>query len=1035
MRSDLLKYTFLPLPMPRDSLLKPLYVVVFFGLFLLYLTAYSYLRSDLRGADRPECRVVYMYPSYARIKSFDESHTKYASKFSLYLYREQGLDSIPADEKEGFKTLDGIPALFIPGNAGSYRQARSIAAEVSNLYFDANINVVDNPNMKNYDFFGADFNEDYTAFHGRTLVDQAEYLNEAIGFILLLYSNNPNPPTSVLILAHSMGGIVARVLPTLPNYIPGSINTIMTLSSPHSAAPLTFDGDILKVYLAVDRFWHEAFNSPSSLVPGIAYERLHNVSLISITGGALDSILPADYTTLGFLVPPTNGFTVFTSGIPDVWTPMDHLAIVWCRQLRRLILKILLEIADVTSPHRTYPLEKRMAIMKKHLLTGFEPYAKNDSLLNPSANSPEFTIKFDRDNSATVENTYKSDKSSGDLFHIFSFASTTQPVFQLVTGTELEFNPHEIFSSLSLLLCRDHVTSSDSTAETIDISTKEEVQSLTCRDYSHKLNSIPRSDPHVHSLLDSSFDGEASPFHALRLDPEDLVEYNLALLIRGNLDPQSFIVAQLTSLDATSIKIKDSLPSLAIRGANITIPRSRSMAINLDFQGAWSSLLSYRLTYDGLGNSHGDFFEPFIRQWKVSPFETKWHVNIRENSQLYITIHGIAPFTPFDKNLDSEGVNLEFWLDPSGDMREEKEDTPIHVLLTVDWLQSLRLLVLRYRLAVVSQCLAVSLAVFIIQILAFQGTGRFPDFFHGLLKLCEKRIIIPLFLFLIVLTPLTKIRGVQLFLDMIDPVVLQDPNEINLSMHHDFDFNSFFLGLEETGLSFLGCLFLLMAIAINFVLFYLLSLVQSGIKYAGHLIFRLKGPAQIEKKSTNPPVARKLLLATMVLVLVPIYLPYQFAFVISLFIQAITTIKLLLSGELKHAWNYHMSVLIMMLWVLPISIPILIVFVHNLNIKWSTPFSSHHNFLAVAPILAMTELHNFFPTTLPWVGDNVEGKPSTDKMRYKVTIGLLVYTSLYCVVYGIRHAFWLHHLFNFWCCWSTLMLGQAITLPKGVKKQ
>lgn len=1020
--------------MPRDTRLKPLYVVVFVGLLLLYLTAYNYLRSDLRGADRPECRVVYMYPSYARIKSFDESHTKYASKFSLYLYREQGLDPIPADADEGFRTLDGIPALFIPGNAGSYRQARSIAAEVSNLYFDKNINVVDNPNMKNYDFFGADFNEDYTAFHGRTLVDQAEYLNEAIRFILLLYAKNPNPPASVLILAHSMGGIVARVMPTLPNYLPESVNTIITLSSPHSAAPLTFDGDILKIYLAVDRFWHEAFNAPSSPAHNVAHERLHDISLVSITGGASDSILPADYTTLGFLVPPSNGFTVFTSGIPDVWTPMDHLAIVWCRQLRRLVLKVLLEIADVSSPHRTYPLEKRMAIMKKHLLTGFEPYAKNDILLNPSSNGAEFMVKFDISDSAILENTWRSG-NSGKLFHTFNIASLLQPVLQLVTSAKFKFNPDDIFSSLSLLLCRDLSASPEIDAESFDFSKTKDVLSLTCRDYSDKLNSIPRSDSRVSSLLDSSFDGDVSPFYALRLDPNDLAGYKLALLIEGKPSHQSFTVAQITSMKDSSFKIKDNLFSLAFRGSRFSVPITRPMATNLQFQGAWSSLLAYKVSFGGLEGSNVEFFEPLVRQWKDSPFETKWHINIRQSPQISVTIHGIAPFTPFYKKTDSEGINLEIWSDFKGDGMDNKL-TPIQITLTVDWLQSFRLLVLRYRLAVISQGLAVSLAVFIIQILTLQKTGKFPDFNYGLLKLTEMRLVIPLFSFLLLLTPLTKIRAVQLFLDIIDPVVLQDPNEINLSLHHDFDFNSFYLGIEETGLSFLGCLFFLMAIAINFVVFHVLSFVQHLTKFCAQFFARYTTTTvQSDSGSSYSSVVRSVLLALIVLALVPIYLPYQFAFVISLFIQAITTIKLLWSGDLKLAWNYHMSVLIMMLWVLPISIPVLIVFVHNLNIKWSTPFSSHHNFLAVAPTLVMAELHNFSPTTLPWVGEATEGKPITERSRYNVTIGLLVYIGLYCVVYGIRHTFWLHHLFNFWCCWNALLLSQAITIPKNEKRQ
>ena len=34
----------------------------------------------------------YMRPSYARLNDFDTEHTRFASKYSLYLYREQGID-------------------------------------------------------------------------------------------------------------------------------------------------------------------------------------------------------------------------------------------------------------------------------------------------------------------------------------------------------------------------------------------------------------------------------------------------------------------------------------------------------------------------------------------------------------------------------------------------------------------------------------------------------------------------------------------------------------------------------------------------------------------------------------------------------------------------------------------------------------------------------------------------------------------------------------------------------------------------------
>jgi hypothetical protein len=45
-----------------------------------------------RQLDPKGCRMSYMRPSYARLNDFDTEHTRFASKYSLHLYREQGVD-------------------------------------------------------------------------------------------------------------------------------------------------------------------------------------------------------------------------------------------------------------------------------------------------------------------------------------------------------------------------------------------------------------------------------------------------------------------------------------------------------------------------------------------------------------------------------------------------------------------------------------------------------------------------------------------------------------------------------------------------------------------------------------------------------------------------------------------------------------------------------------------------------------------------------------------------------------------------------
>lgn len=54
----------------------------------------SILRSaSTRHVDPKGCRMSYMRPSYAKLRDFDTEHTRFASKYSLYLYREEGLDN------------------------------------------------------------------------------------------------------------------------------------------------------------------------------------------------------------------------------------------------------------------------------------------------------------------------------------------------------------------------------------------------------------------------------------------------------------------------------------------------------------------------------------------------------------------------------------------------------------------------------------------------------------------------------------------------------------------------------------------------------------------------------------------------------------------------------------------------------------------------------------------------------------------------------------------------------------------------------
>jgi glycosylphosphatidylinositol deacylase len=59
------------------------------GLTLLLVMAQSFLTRQL---DTKGCEMSYMRPSYVRMDNFDTEHTRFATKYSLYLYREGSID-------------------------------------------------------------------------------------------------------------------------------------------------------------------------------------------------------------------------------------------------------------------------------------------------------------------------------------------------------------------------------------------------------------------------------------------------------------------------------------------------------------------------------------------------------------------------------------------------------------------------------------------------------------------------------------------------------------------------------------------------------------------------------------------------------------------------------------------------------------------------------------------------------------------------------------------------------------------------------
>lgn len=1008
---------------PRSR--RSFYSISFLSLFISFLgicLLLAILNSLVtRHIDPKGCRMSYMRPSYVPLTDFDTEHTRFATKYSLYLYREQGVD----DESR----LHGIPVLFIPGNAGSYKQVRPIAAEAASYFY--NHLQYDGSKLasgtRNLDFFTVDFNEDITAFHGQTLLDQAEYLNEAVRFILSLYSDPQRTsrdsalpdPTSVIILGHSMGGVVARAMLVQPNYQSNSINTIITMSAPHARPPVTFDGQIVQIYDEINAYWRHAYtqkwanNNP-----------LWHVTLVSIAGGNLDTIVPSDYASLESLVPETHGFTVFTTGIPTVWTSMDHQAILWCDQFRKVVARALFDVVDVHRASQTKPRADRMRAFKKRFLTGLEATSEKPALMQEATT----LLTIDDASTGVVHAGERlvlplggsASKPKAYLLAIPPRGTPKSKRFSFLTDARLSETSDN--SQVEVLLCNIFPLQSNQpgppSSAAIDLSEgKTQVTRLACKNAGHDATLLPASTLSSALPFPTGQESDIQSFSYLQYDLEHLSEHEfVAVVDKSPSKKSSFIIAEFSDVIDYHQNRDISLARLLMFGLSTTLPAERPMVSEIKIPSIASSLLVYDLTVSGGrcgdGNSRQALFAPMMRQYLNRPFESRFFVNVQNAS---VSLHGVAPYLP--PSLDSksaDGVGFQFWTDPTC-------DSPLNISIQVDVLTSLGKLYMRYRTVFAAFPLLIVTLVLRKQFHVYDRTGVFVSFIEAL-ELSLRRSI-PLMLLSLTLLSMA-IGGAA----TTDDSLLGNRKATFKFPGLDFHRNDLLIGTDDPFFWYLTPLIGIICTGVCVGVHYSALLLTSFLSLLYGLVrcSSMSSNVGSEHRRAHSPAfppstpRRRMITTAALLFLVSIFIPYQFAYLVSCLVQLFTVVRALRTtgidslGASENAYNYAHSIFLLMLWVLPINIPILAVWIRNLAVHWLTPFSSHHNVLSIMPFILLVE--NL--TTGRMVPQLRSG------LRH-VTSVLLFGTALCAAIYGVSHAYMLHYLVNIIAAWLAIVHSTA----------
>uniref|UniRef100_A0A8C8RKR3 GPI inositol-deacylase n=1 Tax=Pelusios castaneus TaxID=367368 RepID=A0A8C8RKR3_9SAUR len=297
----------------------------------------------LHEENRCSMSYMYEYPEYLKIKLPKKVSRRYTA-YELYLYGEGNYA-----KKNKNLILTGIPVLFLPGNAGSYKQVRSLGSIALRKAEDIDFKY-------HFNFFAVNFNEELVALYGGSLQKQTRFVHECIKAILKLYKDQEFAPRSVAIVGHSMGGLVARALLTLKNFKPELINLLITQATPHVAPVMPLDKYLTDFYTAVNNHWI------------LKAQDVRNLTTLSVAGGFRDYQVRSGLAFLPRLSQHSSALFVVSSAVPRTWASTDHLSIVWCKELILATIRAFFDLIDENTKQITEDPKKRMSILNHHFV-------------------------------------------------------------------------------------------------------------------------------------------------------------------------------------------------------------------------------------------------------------------------------------------------------------------------------------------------------------------------------------------------------------------------------------------------------------------------------------------------------------------------------------------------------------------------------------------------------------------------------------------------------------------------------------------
>jgi len=475
---------------------------------------------------------------------------------------------------------------------------------------------------------------------------------------------------------------------------------------------------------------------------------------------------------------------------------------------------------------------------------------------------------------------------------------------------------------------------------------------LACKNAANDVSYLPASTNESVNAFD-----DVAPFNYLQYNLADLTDYQFVAIVEKATVPVSgWAIAEFSSGAQSSIKVSRGHHQLLLNGLRLRLPADRPLMTELKIPEVHSTLFAYnfRIKRERCSGRLDELFAPLLRQYIQEPYESKYFVNAKGGN---INVHGISPYMPppLSGKGASEGLSLQLWTDPTC-------NATVKVSLKVDVVGSAGKLVMRYRAVFASFPLLVVAIVLRKQFKVYDTTGVFVSFSQSM-DHCIRTSLPAIFTALTFLAvALSKATQGPWARSWFSRSMGTTENTI------DFTVNDLMLGTSDPFFWFLVPLFGLISvgvcIAANYVVLtitHLLAVVYARIRAwtSCNTTDDIRRLATSGFAMTTPH--QRIITTGVLLLMVITVIPYQFAYIVLCVVQLATSVRALrvardsASGGSYNFYNYVHSMLILMLWILPINMPVLVVWIHNLAVHWLTPFSTHHNLLSVLPYILLVE--------------------------------------------------------------------------------